>query len=108
MKKTLLMLALALIVSLANSQSATVPVKLVWTANPVAEGVTFYTVYEGSTILGTVPAGPSPQYVIPPLDGSPHTYSVTASNGFFESSRSSVAAPVSPAPPSGLGIARLP
>jgi hypothetical protein len=114
MKKSLLLiLGATLALSTLVAQSEPLPVRLLWDANPPEDTVTFYTVYEQTApgiwaTLGTVPATSTPSFSLY-LDGFPHAYAVSASNGFFESGKSATLnAPISPAAPTGLRINRIP
>lgn len=104
------MLVLLTVSALSHAQ-ATRQARILWDANPASENVVSYTVYEqtGPTVWvarGTVPATPAPAFDIS-LDGLPHTYGVTAYNG-FESTRSTTGAPIRPGAPSGLHIILVP
>lgn len=105
MKTTLLIL-----LALASLASA-FPVKFRWNANPPAESVTEYRIYqlptEGPRILkATITATAEPKQVSGPLEvESGQRYVVTAANGTFESEPSDpLTIPVKPSKPGQFEI----
>jgi len=100
MKKLLLFLSL-----LTTSLHAA---RLEWDASPTPTVIEYW-VYDnsvastvGSTKIGTTPSSVL-TFPLPPLDGLPHYYHVTAWTGFLESDPSNmVAGPLRPAPVTDL------
>lgn len=78
-------------------------VSLAWDPNPAAEEVTAYTVREGTSVVW----GPKPGTAATLEGVAPgvHTYTLTASNSWGESSPSSpVSTPPAPSVPGGLRV----
>lgn len=100
------LITLALIALGAISLNAAT-VSLNWTDNPVAQGVTGYTVYEdlgGGNFIEIMVSATSNADIVGVVPGV-HTYVVTADNVWGESAKSSgVTTPLAATAPQGLTI----